>query len=344
MDYHLQSEGQRQTENQQKAAFQSLLFKDVGFTDIYWQQSVEDVYSRSEAINKVWMLREKVDCQHGAGEAGRTAVQKAIDAGIYLSRKVTKKDSSGNKIEIEEVAVVEQEERQSHVASFGSKHRAGGQSTEQNFKDNLMTVMCSADGDDEIEDCPIKKRPAAQLAITNGSSESGDTPVLKKPAAAGTKVKITDLPAVIKRRPAAASSGASSGSDGPAPLTADNVAAHSREQEDQNTQLNGCISQAMKLVQQRTMQLSDVQHRMSMLTLHGCQGKFQDTIQDEITETLDKLVGLSKEIQTTAIKERGIQFAEQKVALLNRAGTTLSEAEELVKTGEQLIKHNTNVD
>ena len=157
--------GRDHNKNSQKSEFTAKLLADCEkFEDSYWQQEVTESYSRGHVKTGHWMLRSRADAMHGGGLSGATAVQDAIDAGIYRSKKQTVKSDSGKHITIEHVMLTGEKFSESHEASFMEKLHGGARTSNDTFTQHLVRAM----GSDEQE---VMKRPAAapndMMAITD---------------------------------------------------------------------------------------------------------------------------------------------------------------------------------
>ena len=104
----------------------SNILKDARFEDVYWQTNVEDKYSRKHNAREHWVLRAVAETNHGGGSQGRDAVQSAVDAGYYLSRKIKGQGPSGEAVELEEICIRDHMKEHSIEESLSKKIRAGG--------------------------------------------------------------------------------------------------------------------------------------------------------------------------------------------------------------------------
>ena len=234
--------GQISEKNLQNSKFTEVVLRDVNFEDVYWQSEATNSYSHKNGSEDIWILRAKADTQHGE-KGGHEAVQAAIDAGIYKSRMIKVKNKEGKLVQVEQVNISEEKSSKTRDVTWKDKMRAGGQSSEQEFKQKgmkmLMDGTLAISGEDA--DDPILKRPAAassQLAIQDGTVS--ETPS-KKSKTSSTLIK---RPAAhsLKKKPAAAEDSSDENiNPDKTPLKETALKKLEEMHIEQNEQLNGCL-------------------------------------------------------------------------------------------------------
>ncbi len=175
--------GRTGAKNAEKTKFTELILKDTKFDDVYWQTDVTDTYSRTHRMKETWMLRSKVDTEHGGGAQGHEEVQQAIDAGLYKTRFITTKTPQGKPLRLEEVCVPQEEGMQGRTATLATKVRAGGKSTELQFKAGFVGVWadtCEAEAEKPCHEAKIVRKRPASIDLTDEREAAPDAPEHKR--------------------------------------------------------------------------------------------------------------------------------------------------------------------
>ena len=318
--------GRDHAKNVAKQKFCQVLFADEEFTDAYWQESIVDKYVKSQSNKKKWVLRARANALHGVGEAGEHAVQVAIDTGIYPSRIHKKRDKHGVWQTIEEVAMTEGNEVDTHSAELIHKHRAGCASSSADFKNDAMARMTT----DEIQKKPTAFDGEDSKNKETGASGSKDIPAIMDREAGKMSKRPADSPnkkvAKVMKRPAAA------GSDEGLTLNEDTLAAHNDEAEKQNETINGCLNAALKVLNQKHMALMGAARKLTDTVLSGIQAKLKEQVNEEIKKVMDNAINVIPEIQNAYINKKDAKYTDEKVDILQNAGSVTAEADDVLAT------------
>ena len=182
--------------NKAKRKFTEVILRDVNFEDVYWQSEVTDSFSKKIGSEDIWVLREKADTQHGE-RGGHEAVQRAIDAGIYQSRIIKIKNPQGQMVSVEQVNIHEEKMSRTRDVVWKDKMRAGGQSSEQEFKSKGMKMLMDGIAGEDLDVMKRQASSSSQLALEDGSAS--ETPP-KKSKTNGTLFKRPAAPDLKKTR------------------------------------------------------------------------------------------------------------------------------------------------
>ena len=121
----------------------------------------------------------------------------------------------------------------------------------------------------------------------------------------------------------------------PAALDAKNVLDN-----EQNDQMNSCLAQALKMLQAKHLAVMGMRKRLVGLSVAGVQQKLKDAILEEVATSETELAQEIQSIQSAWIDMKEVAYLETKAEKLNKSGAVLSNAEELIKQGDGLLKRN----
>eukprot|EP00974_Lingulodinium_polyedra_P023381 2258011-Lingulodinium_polyedra.AAC.1 len=287
----------------------AMLESDPDATDRYWEESVVKVKTIKDKKVGVWTLRSRVD--QLLGGADRT--QDAIDKGYYDSRIIHTKKGA-----IEEVRYHEHREEDCDTQMATSR----------------LSRSASAMGDDQfrkksklmIEGITVKKKPAAatqshpsqskaQLALTDIIAEEIEPQVAKKPARAENPDEAMKRPAGIGVR-----------------LKEEDIEKQAEEADQQNEAVNVALQNCINQLRQRDLTLREWSVRMDNMEVE--EDSREAHMKNIYKNDLVKCMTAFTEITETALHNytvcKGIQWVDQKVAVMQKAATTIQNADKLI--------------
>ena len=121
-------------------------------------------------------------------------------------------------------------------------------------------------------------------------------------------------------------------------LTEEAIKNHDEDIEQQNQQLNGCVSTALRMAQNKHMLVLEMIHKLGSLAVSGCKAAVKSTVLAELDKNKGDLVALIGELQSASVVESGTASMDKKVGLLNNAGATVADVSELIKTADGMMK------
>ena len=225
--------------NALKTEFTKKIIDDAGeWQDSYWMVNAREEISTRDREARRWVILAKAIAEHGGGEAGKVAIDDALKAGLYTTRK------RGG---LQEIGILESSAYMDTVNSLSKDVKGGGQSSQDHIVEATRAVASRV----------VMKRPASQMVIDVESESSQPPAPKKKPSASAAHAKAASSASVasavskgesIAKRPAAKS----------AALSQASLQKHDEDMMIQNKQLNVAVANAHRQLVAKSTRLLEV--------------------------------------------------------------------------------------
>ena len=320
--------GRSGDKNKEKTRFTTFILSDRSYEDAYWQESFTKTHSKLARREGRWQMREKVDKDHG----GSAAVQRAIDAGLYMS-KVTRVEKDGKIIEVEQVRVREDVDREDMLEEHSKKLRAGktvgtSEAIATFNEEEEADKEDTEDDEDEDEGKIVWKKPAGANPPQDDEYVDNEEDEEDENGEAGGVLK---RPAGILKRPAA--------EDGAALLTEQNVLAIEDNTEKENANLNSCMGVSMKMLNEFMLKIVEMQARLAGVELVGRDKKISEVYKNDIKDIESNAKTTIEQLRHLSVNGRAEVFTDQKVQVLNDAAALINDIKDITKSVKSLTKH-----
>ena len=318
--------------NKAKQDFSEVLAKDAGsWTDGYWQANFGEKHSHKNMNTAEWMLKSKAITDHGGGQAGKTAIDEAVAAGIYEERVIFNgKDKLGKPISIAQIRVKGEKSAQVHTTSLEEKVRVGCAATGDDFQRALSSGLCNHAAIDGRSIRTPKKLgvPAIKDRAPSVTSQMSKRPAAQKPAAqkpAAMKVIKTVKVKALKRPSAHGAPAAMKVSN--TGMTEALKKKHDEEHEAQNDQLNKCLEKALSQLGAMEMKARKAQAQAKAA---GGGSKLKEVHEQELGRVVSEIAILADRLKDVTILKTSSAFAPNKVDLLENSSKTIQEAKDII--------------